>query len=155
MCTGPLFKKILVFTFPIMLSNLLQILFNMADSVVVSRFSSDGSDALAAVGTTTSIIYLVINLAIGLSVGTNVLVSRYYGAKDYRRLGDAVHTSVFISLFTGLLCSVIGIFLTPALLRIVGAPEDILPASPQYRYTTSAVQFCAQSAIRSAPCCTC
>ena len=132
MCTGPLFKKILVFTFPIMLSNLLQILFNMADSVVVSRFSSDGSDALAAVGTTTSIIYLVINLAIGLSVGTNVLVSRYYGAKDYRRLGDAVHTSVFISLFTGLLCSVIGIFLTPALLRIVGAPEDILPLAAKY-----------------------
>lgn len=132
MCTGPLFKKILVFTFPIMLSNLLQILFNMADTVVVGRFSAEGSDALAAVGTTTSIIYLVINAAIGLSVGTNVLVSRYYGAKDYRRLDAAVHTSILIALVIGAICSVVGVWLTPALLRMVGAPDDILPMAEVY-----------------------
>ena len=132
MCTGPLLKKMLVFTFPIMLSNLLQILFNMADTVVVSRFAENGKDALAAVGTTTAIIYLVINLSIGLSVGANVLVSRYYGAKDYRRLEEAVHTSIFVSVVVGVFCSIAGYFLTPALLRMVGAPDDVFPLAELY-----------------------
>ena len=87
--------KILVFTFPLMLSGVLQLLFNAADIVVVGRFS--GPQALAAVGSTSALINLIVNLFIGLSVGTNVLVAQYYGASDTKALRETVHTSVLAS----------------------------------------------------------
>ena len=79
MCNGPLFGKILIFTLPLMLSGILQQLFNAADVIVVGRFA--GNEALAAVGSTGALTNLLVNLFIGLSVGANVLVARYYGAK--------------------------------------------------------------------------
>ena len=89
MCEGPIFKKIIIFSIPLMLSGIMQLLFNAADIVVVGRFS--GSESLAAVGSTSSLINLLINLFIGISVGANVVVGRYYGARDYDEIEESVH----------------------------------------------------------------
>ena len=82
MCSGPLLSKILVFSIPLMLSGILQLLFNAADIIVVGRFT--GSEALAAVGSTSALINLIINLFIGISVGANVVVARFYPCRCYR-----------------------------------------------------------------------
>ena len=79
MCSGPLFSKLIVFAVPLMLSGILQLLFNAADIIVVGRFA--GSESLAAVGSTSSLINLLVNLFIGLSIGANVLVAQFYGAQ--------------------------------------------------------------------------
>ena len=89
MCNGPLFGKILTFSLPLMLSGILQLLFNAADTVVVGRFA--GSTALAAVGSTSSLINLLTNLFIGFSVGANVLIARFYGAKKEKDASETVH----------------------------------------------------------------
>lgn len=88
MCNGPLLGKILVFSIPLMLSGILQLLFNAADIIVVGRFA--GSTALAAVGSTASLINLMINVFVGLSVGVNVLAARYYGAQKEKDIQDTV-----------------------------------------------------------------
>ena len=99
MCNGPLLGKILLFTLPLMLSGILQLLFNAADMIVVGRFA--GSNALAAVGSTGPLINLLVNVFIGLSVGANVLVARYYGANQEKELSDMVHTAMLTSLICG------------------------------------------------------
>lgn len=83
MCNGPLLGKLLIFALPLMLSGILQLLFNAADIIVVGRFT--GSHALAAVGSTSSLINLLVNLFIGFSIGANVLTAQYYGAKDQKK----------------------------------------------------------------------
>ena len=95
MCNGPLFKKILLFSIPLMLSGILQLLFNAADMVVAGQFA--GEVALGAVGATSSLINLLINVFVGLSVGTNVLVAHYYGAGIKKELQETVHTSTSFS----------------------------------------------------------
>ncbi|MBR3404505.1 MAG: oligosaccharide flippase family protein, partial [Firmicutes bacterium] len=90
MTEGPILGKMIRFALPLMLSSILQLLFNAADVIVVGRFA--GSEALAAVGSTGSLINLLINLFIGLSVGTNVIVARYLGAHDYDNCQESVHT---------------------------------------------------------------
>ena len=107
MCNGPLLGKILVFTFPLMLSGVLQLLFNAADIVVVGRFS--GAHALAAVGSTGALINLLINVFMGLSIGTNVLAAQGYGAKNAEDVSDTVHTSILLSLVSGAILIVVGI----------------------------------------------
>ena len=92
MCSGPLLGKIMIFYVPLMLSGVLQLLFNAADIVVVGRFA--GNEALAAVGSTGSLTNLIVNLFIGLSVGTNVLVARFYGAKQDGELTETVQTAI-------------------------------------------------------------
>ena len=92
MCSGPLLSKILAFTLPLVLSSVLQLLFNAADVVVVGRFA--GSTALAAVGSTGSLINLIVNLFMGLSVGVSVVVARHYGAQQYADVNTAVHTAM-------------------------------------------------------------
>ncbi|MCI8601512.1 MAG: MATE family efflux transporter [Oscillospiraceae bacterium] len=130
MCNGPILGKLLRFSLPLMLSGVLQLLFNAADIVVVGRFS--GSEALAAVGSTGSLINLLINVFIGLSIGTNVLVAQYYGAKDVKNLSDTVHTSVAISLASGAFLIFLGFFAAPPLLRLMGTPEDVLGQAALY-----------------------
>ena len=93
MCNGPLLGKILIFSVPLMLSGILQLLFNAADIIVVGRFA--GSTALAAVGSTTSLINLMINVFVGLSVGVNVLAARYYGAQKEKDIQDTVPYSYY------------------------------------------------------------
>ena len=132
MCTGPLFRKIMIFALPIMASNILQSLFNAADTMVVGRFSAEGASSMAAVGGVGTVISLFTNLAIGLSVGTNVLVSRYYGEKNPEKLSRAVHTSMTLSILLGIVVGVLGILATPLLLKFVAVPEDIRHLSQQY-----------------------
>ena len=130
MTSGPLLGKILLFSIPLMLSGILQLLFNAADIIVVGRFA--GSGALAAVGSTSSLINLLINVFVGLSVGVNVLVARYYGAQNDRDVSETVHTAVTTSIVSGLILVVLGILLANPLLRLMGTPEDVLGQSVLY-----------------------
>lgn len=130
MCNGPILKKVLVFSIPLMLSGVLQLLFNAADIIVVGRFA--GNQSLAAVGSTTSLINLLINIFIGLSVGVNVMVARYYGAKLEKDISETVHTAIAISLLSGLFLVVLGFFSSRALLVMMGTPEDVIDKAVLY-----------------------
>lgn len=130
MCNGPLFGKILIFTVPLMLSGMLQLFFNAADIIVVGQFV--GHTALAAVGSTGSLINLLVNVFVGLSVGTNVLVARYYGARDAKHLHETVHTSVLTSVLSGTALIVIGLILAEPLLTLMGTPDDVLDQAALY-----------------------
>jgi len=130
MCSGPLFKKILIFALPIMAMNLLQLLFNAADMVVVGRFA--GSDALGAVGATGALINLLINLFMGLSVGSSVIVAQDYGSGDYAGVSKSVHTSIAVSLIGGAIVTVLGLALTRPLLNMMGTPDEIIDLSTLY-----------------------
>lgn len=130
MCNGPLMKKLLIFSLPLMLSSMLQLLFNAADVAVVGRFV--GSQALAAVGSTTSLINLQINLFVGFSVGVNVLVSRYYGAREEQQISETIHTAIALSLVSGVFLAVMGIIFAPVFLGWMGTPEDVIPHATLY-----------------------
>ena len=130
MCNGPLFGKILTFSIPLILSGILQLLFNAADMVVAGRFA--GSVALGAVGATSSLINLLINVFVGMSVGTNVLVAHFYGANRQEELGQTVHTSIGLSLISGVILGVGGYILASPLLSLMGTPDDILPHAVIY-----------------------
>lgn len=128
--TGSMFRKILFFSLPIMVMNILQLLFNTADMVVVGRFS--GNEALAAVGATSAIINLIINLFMGLSVGTSVVVAQNFGAGKTEDVGKAVHTSLVISILGGICVMIVGIVLCKPLLILMGTPENILDLAVLY-----------------------
>lgn len=130
MCHGPLLGKIMIFSVPLILSGVLQLLFNAADVIVVGRFA--GSQSMAAVGSTSSLINLLVNVFIGLSVGTNVLVARYYGAGQEKEVSQTVHTAVLLSLVCGLILGVMGFVLARPLLEIMGTPEDVLSKAALY-----------------------
>ncbi len=130
MCNGSVFGKMLLFALPLMCSSILQLLFNAADIVVVGRFAGD--NALAAVGSNTALINLLTNLFVGLSVGTNVLTAQYYGAKRERDLKETVHTSMLLSLYSGLLLMVVGLIGAPKLLTLMQAPPEVLDLAVLY-----------------------
>lgn len=130
MCNGPLFGKILIFTLPLMLSGILQLLFNAADVVVVGRFA--GSEALAAVGSTSSLTNLLVNLFIGLSVGVNVLVAGYYGGGKEEEVSETVHTAVIVSVVGGVLLAVLGFVLAKPCLTLMDTPADVIDLSVLY-----------------------
>ena len=130
MTHGPLLGKMLRFALPLMLSSILQLLFNAADVIVVGRFA--GNTALAAVGSTGALINLLVNLFIGLSIGSNVVVARYVGANDWEDAHEAVHTSVLLSLIGGCALVVIGLVLAKPLLSLMGTPEDVLDLAAVY-----------------------
>lgn len=130
MCNGPLFGKILAFSLPLMLSGILQLLFNAADTVVVGRFA--GSTALAAVGSTSSLINLLTNLFIGFSVGANVLIARFYGAKKDKDVGETVHSAILLSLICGVILLVLGLVVTKQILVWMGTPEEVLGQAALY-----------------------
>lgn len=130
MCHGPLFRKILLFTLPLMLSGILQLLFNAADVIVVGQFA--GNEALAAVGSTSALTNLLVNLFIGLSVGVNVLVARFYGAQQEQEAQEAVHTAVVVSILGGILLAFIGIVLAQPLLQWMDTPDNVISHSVLY-----------------------
>ena len=130
MCSGPVLGKLLLFALPLMLSGVLQLLFNAADIIVVGRFA--GSQSLAAVGSTSSLINLLINLFVGLSVGVNVLVAKHYGAREEEELSDTIHTAIATSLISGFILIVVGIGAAGPLLRLMGTPEDVIDKSVLY-----------------------
>lgn len=130
MCNGPLLGKLLLFTVPLMLSGMLQLLFNAADIVVVGKFS--GSHALAAVGSTGALINLFVNVFIGFSIGTNVLVAQYFGAKDERNVQETVHTSVLLGMAGGVILIGAGLLLGKTMLVWMGTPEEVLDQAVLY-----------------------
>ena len=130
MCNGPLLGKIMVFYIPLMLSGILQLLFNAADIVVVGRFA--GNEALAAVGSTSSLTNLIVNLFIGLSVGANVLVARFYGAGQEGELKEMVQTAIATALAGGVILVFLGFFLSRPALEWMGTPEDVIAHSVLY-----------------------
>lgn len=130
MCNGPLLSKLIIFAVPVMLSGVLQLFFNAADVVVVGRFA--GKEALAAVGSTSSLINLLVNLFVGLAVGTNVLVARFYGANNAKDVEETVHTSIVMAVISGIMLIFIGFFFTKPILVLMGSPSDVLPLSAIY-----------------------
>ena len=130
MCNGPILKKMLVFTLPLMCSSMLQLLFNAADIIVVGRFAGD--TALAAVGSTTSLVLLLSNLFIGLSVGANVLAARYFGAGRGNELSKTVHTSLLLSMISGLILTTMGILLAKPILQLMDTPDTVINLSVLY-----------------------
>ena len=130
MTEGSLLKNILYFSLPLMFSGILQLLFNAADTIVVGRYA--GEQALAAVGSVGSLNTLIVSLFMGLSVGSNVVVARQMGARDYKGVQDAVHTSVAISFLSGVFLAFAGFFLARPLLLMMGSPEDVIDLSVIY-----------------------
>ena len=130
MCNGPLLGKMLVFALPLMLSGILQLFFNAADIVVVGRFA--GNEALAAVGSTSSLINLLINMFMGLSVGANVLVARFYGAGQKKDLKLMVHTAIATAIVSGIFLVVVGCVLAKPALQLMGTPDNVIDMSILY-----------------------
>ena len=141
MCEGPILKKMLLFALPLMASSLLQLLFNAADIIVVGRFAGDNS--LAAVGSTTSLINLLVNLFMGCSIGANVLVARFFGAKKSNELSETVHTTMALSIVSGLILTVIGVIGAPVILELMQTPEEVLELAVIYLRT----YFCGMTSM--------
>ncbi len=130
MCNGPLLGKIMVFYVPLMLSGVLQLLFNAADIAVVGRFA--GNESLAAVGSTGSLTNLIVNLFMGLSVGANVLVARYYGAGQMKDLKEMVQTAVATAAVSGVVLIFVGFFVAKPALALMATPADVIDHSVLY-----------------------
>lgn len=130
MVNGPLFKNLFIFAVPLMFTNFLQMLFNAADTIVVGKFA--GQTALAAVGATGSIVFLLTAVFNGLSIGSNVLIAKLIGSKDDHRVKKAVHTSLGIGLLGGILMIIIGFLASPYLLEMMSTPSDIIDLSTLY-----------------------
>ena len=130
MCEGSLWSKILIFSIPLILTGILQLLFNAADIVVVGRFA--GEESLAAVGSTTSFVNLTINFFIGISMGVNAIVARHFGNKNEAAIQESVHTSITMGLICGVFLTVAGQFITYPLLRLMQSPENVIDLSAVY-----------------------
>ena len=130
MTEGSITKKLVLFAIPLFFGQLLQQLYNVVDSVVVGNVL--GKEALAAVSTTGSLIFLMVGFINGLFMGNNVIVGKRYGARDYDGVSIAVHTGITFSLFMGIALTVGGYFITPMLLKLMGTPEEVLPNSVIY-----------------------
>ncbi len=130
MTTGSLLPKVLAFSGPLVLTGVLQLLYNAADVVVVGRFS--GATALAAVGSTGSLINLLVNVFMGLSVGASVVIARAYGAGDYDRIQNGVHTAITVAAISGLLVGAVGVLFGRPLLELMGSPEDVIDEATLY-----------------------
>ena len=130
MCNGPLMGKLLRFSVPLMLSGILQLLFNAADIVVVGQF--DSSDAMAAVGSTSSLNNLIVNLFLGLSAGGSVVVAQYFGMKSRQDVEETVHTAILLGFISGLVLVAAGMFLAEPMLVLMGTTPDVIDQSVLY-----------------------
>ena len=130
MTSGPLLGKILAFSFPLMCSGVLQLLFNAADIIVVGRYA--GHTALAAVGSTSSLINLLVNLFVGLSVGANVLIARSYGAGRMEAVHKGVHTAMLTALVGGIALIFVGLAASRPMLSLMGTPDDVIDQAALY-----------------------
>lgn len=130
MCNGTIMDKLISFSLPLMLSGILQLMFNAVDIIVVGRFS--GSQALAAVGSTTALINVFTNLFIGISLGANVLAARFYAAGKDREMSDTVHTAVTLALVSGIVMAFVGLIFSRGALELMDTPEDVIGQSTLY-----------------------
>lgn len=130
MTRGPFFKKIIFFALPLIFTGLLQLLYNSADTIVVGRFA--GKEALAAVGATGSLVNLILNIFIGLSMGSGVMEARHIGAGDEKGMSRCTHTAMTLSVLCGIVVAAIGYFCSGTFLKWMDAPDDVLPLSTIY-----------------------
>lgn len=130
MTSGPFLKKILIFSVPLMLTGLLQLAYNTADVVVVGRFA--GKEALAAVGSTGSLINLLVNVFLGLSMGSGVMIARHIGAGDEERVHKSTHTAMLLSIICGFFVGALGFFLSRQILILMKVPSDVLDLASLY-----------------------
>ena len=127
MCSGSIMDKLISFSLPLMLSGILQLMFNAVDIIVVGRFS--GSEALAAVGSTTALISLFSNLFIGVSQVTSGLTARFYAAGRDQEVSETVHTSIMLALLSGILMVFVGLFFSRGALELMDTPDDVIDLS--------------------------
>ncbi len=130
MCEGPLLGKMIRFAVPYFCSNVLQLLFHAADLIVVGRYASH--QAMAAIGSTSSLTILCINILLGLSVGSSVISSQFYGAKKYKSLEKTIHTAMLVAIFGGLFMALFGLLFSHAMLKQMGSPDDVIGKSTLY-----------------------
>ena len=130
MCNGSIMDKLISFSLPLMLTSILQLMFNAVDIIVVGRFS--GSQALAAVGSTTALINIFTNLFIGISLGANVLAARYFAAGQDREMSEAVHTAIALALISGVLMAFVGLGAARGALQLMDTPADVIDQSTLY-----------------------
>ena len=130
MCNGSIMDKLISFSLPLMISGMLQLMFNAVDIVVVGRFT--GSSALAAVGSTTALIAVFTNLFIGISLGANVLAARFYATDRQKEMSETVHTSILFALLSGMVMAVVGLLMAKTALEIMGTPDNVIDQSVLY-----------------------
>ncbi|MBQ1481943.1 MAG: MATE family efflux transporter [Erysipelotrichaceae bacterium] len=130
MANGPLLKNIFIFAIPLIFTNILQMLFNSADTIIVGKFAGDR--ALAAVGATGSIVFLITSLFNGLATGTNVVVARYIGTGNKDKIKDSIHTSIALASAGGILLTFIGLFFSKTFLHMMDTPDDFIDLSATY-----------------------
>lgn len=130
MCSGSIMPRLISFSIPLMLSGILQLMFNAVDIVVVGKFS--GSLALAAVGSTTALINVFTNLFIGISLGANVLSARFYASGRNKEMSETVHTSIALALISGILMALVGLVFSRSALELMGTPADVIDQSALY-----------------------
>lgn len=130
MCNGTIMDKLISFSLPLMLSGILQLMFNAVDIIVVGRFS--GSSALAAVGSTTALINVFTNLFIGISLGANVLAARFYAAGREKEMSETVHTAITLALISGIVMAFVGLFFSRLALEWMDTPADVIDQSALY-----------------------
>lgn len=130
MCNGTIMDKLISFSLPLMLSGILQLMFNAVDIIVVGRFS--GSQALAAVGSTSALINVFTNLFIGISLGANVLTARFYAAGREKEVSETVHTAITLALVSGIVMALVGLVFSKGALALMGTPDDVIGLSALY-----------------------
>lgn len=130
MCNGTIMDKLISFALPLMLSGVLQLMFNAVDIIVVGRFT--GSQALAAVGSTSALINIFTNLFIGISLGSNVLAARFYAAGKSKEMSETVHTSITIALISGIIMAFVGAIFAKGALELMDTPDDVIDQSVLY-----------------------
>ena len=162
MCNGTIMDKLISFSLPLMLSGILQLMFNAVDIIVVGRFS--GSQALAAVGSTSALINVFTNLFIGISLGANVLTARFYAAGREKEVSETVHTAITLALVSGIVMALVGLVFSKGALALMGTPDDVIGLSalymriyflgmPFFMLSIMARRSCAPSGTRSVRCC--
>lgn len=130
MCSGSIMDKLISFSLPLMLSGILQLMFNAVDIVIVGRFT--GSEALAAVGSTSALINMFTNLFIGISLGSNVLAARYYASGRTKEMSETVHTAILFALLSGIVMAFVGLIFSRFALELMGTPDNVIEHSTLY-----------------------
>ena len=130
MCNGSIMDKLISFSLPLMISSILQLMFNAVDIIVIGRFST--SQALAAVGSTTALISIFTNLFIGISMGANVLAARYYAAGQEKEMSESVHTAITLALISGVVMVFVGVGASRFALQLMATPDDVIDLSVLY-----------------------
>ena len=130
MCNGSIMDKLISFSLPLMLSGILQLMFNAVDIIVVGRFS--GKQALAAVGSTTALINVFTNLFIGISLGANVLAARFYAMGKSKEMSETVHSAITLAMVSGVIMAFVGVLFARGALELMGTPDDVIDQSTLY-----------------------